>query len=143
MLCVIVTSGSNQLNGDVNVDINIIGGTASGDFFKFLFFTITTQRTTQTPLFASLATTSSITNGNYKGFFTDLDYTFFDRTIKIPFGAMPGQQYCASMRLSIDDDVEVREETIIFSLADPATGSSHVSLADTVKTVTIIDIDSE
>ena len=56
---------------------------------------------------------------------------------------MPGQQYCASMRLSIDDEVEVREETIIFSLADPATGSSHVSLADTVKTVTIIDIDSE
>ena len=33
MLCVIVTSGSNQLIGDVNVDIDIIGGTASGDFF--------------------------------------------------------------------------------------------------------------
>ena len=75
--------------------------------------------------------------------FTDLDYIFLDRTINIPFGATPGQQYCASMRLSIDDDVEVREETIIFSLTDPATGSSHVSLADTMKTVTIIDIDSE
>ena len=56
---------------------------------------------------------------------------------------MPGQQYCASMRLSIDDDVEVREETIIFSLTEPVTGSSHVSLADTIKAVTIIDIDSE
>ena len=75
--------------------------------------------------------------------FTDLDYAFLVRTINIPFGATPGQEYCANMTLSLDDDVEVREETIIFSLTDPATGSSHVSLANTIKTVTIIDIDSE
>ena len=38
MLCVIVASGSNQLTGDVNVDIDIIGGTASGIFCCILLY---------------------------------------------------------------------------------------------------------
>ena len=44
----------------------------------------------------------------------------------------------------MDDNVEVREETIIFSLTEPTTGRSHVSFGNnTIKTVTIIDIDSK
>ena len=37
LLCVVVTSGSNQRFEDVNVDINVIGGTATGDKWKKSF----------------------------------------------------------------------------------------------------------
>ena len=71
------------------------------------------------------------------------DYAIIEATINIPVGAMTNDEYCTSIQLSSDGDIEPREETFTLSLAPLPGTFNPVNLADTVKTVTIIDGDSE
>ena len=71
------------------------------------------------------------------------DYAIIEATINIPVGAMTNDQYCTSIQLSSDGDVEPREETFTLSLAPVPNAFNPVNLASTVKNVTIIDGDSE
>ena len=71
------------------------------------------------------------------------DYFIPRATINIPAGAMTGEEFCRGISLAAEGDVEQREETFTLTLAIPPTGFSPVILESTVKTVTIIDGDSE
>ena len=71
------------------------------------------------------------------------DYAIDQATINIPVGAMTNDQYCTSIQLSSDGDIEPQEETFTLSLAPLPGTFNPVNLASTVKTVTIIDGDSE
>ena len=71
------------------------------------------------------------------------DYAVYQATINIPVGAMTNDEYCTSIQLSSDGDIEQREETFTLSLAPLIGTFNPLNLASTVKTVTIIDGDSE
>ena len=71
------------------------------------------------------------------------DYVLLEATINIPVGAMTNDQYCTSIQLSSDGDIEPQEETFTLSLAPLPGTFNPVNLSSTMKTVTIIDGDSE
>ena len=118
-VCVIITSGSNQHLDGIEADITITDITTS----KGITFT---QIVIILLLFPDFA-----------------DYSFLDRTVTFPIGATAGDTMCQTITLALEGEIGENDETFSLQLSPPAVGTSLVDVADTVKTVTIEDADSE
>lgn len=69
------------------------------------------------------------------------DYSLLDGTITVPVGANTGDTLCKGVSILLDGELGEADEMFSLSLRPDGAGSADV--ADTIKTVTIIDADSE
>ena len=68
------------------------------------------------------------------------DYSLLDGTITVPVGANTGDTLCKGVSIRLDGELGEADEMFSLSLTP---GVVFVNVADTIKTVTIIDADSE